>query len=50
MNLKYVCLDEIKLFIVVDLFLFIEMGVEECDKMVVFFEEYKFDRVVYLVV
>ena len=47
-NLKHARLDEIKLSNAAGLFSFIEMGVEERDKMVALFEEHKFDRVVHL--
>ena len=47
-NLKHARLDEIKSSTAADLFSFIEMGVEERDKMAVLFEEHKFDRVVHL--
>lgn len=47
-NLKHARLDEIKSSTAADLFSFIEMGVEERDKMVALFEEHKFDRVVHL--
>lgn len=47
-NLKHARLDEIKSSTAADLFSFIEMGVEERDKMAALFEEHKFDRVVHL--
>ena len=47
-NLKHARLDEIKLSNAAGLFSFIEMGVEERDKMAALFEEHKFDRVVHL--
>ncbi|MEC8965488.1 MAG: NAD-dependent epimerase [Pseudomonadota bacterium] len=47
-NLKHARLDEIKSSSAADLFSFIEMGVEERDKMAALFEEHKFDRVVHL--
>ncbi|WP_334021129.1 NAD-dependent epimerase [Alteromonas sp. S015] len=47
-NLKHARLDEIKSSSAADLFSFVEMGVEERDKMATLFEEHKFDRVVHL--
>ncbi|GFD74406.1 NAD-dependent epimerase [Tenacibaculum sp. KUL113] len=47
-NLKHARLDEIKSSTAADLFSFVEMGVEERDKMATLFEEHKFDRVVHL--
>lgn len=47
-NLKHARLNEIKSSTAADLFSFVEMGVEERDKMAVLFEEHKFDRVVHL--
>ncbi|HAA98541.1 NAD-dependent epimerase [Alteromonas macleodii] len=47
-NLKHARLDEIRSSTAADLFSFIEMGVEERDKMAALFEEHKFDRVVHL--
>ncbi|GFD77556.1 NAD-dependent epimerase [Tenacibaculum sp. KUL118] len=47
-NLKHARLDEIKSSTAADLFSFVEMGVEERDKMSALFEEHKFDRVVHL--
>ena len=47
-NLKHARLDEIKSSNAAGLFSFIEMGVEERDKMAALFEEHKFDRVVHL--
>ena len=47
-NLKHARLDEIKSSTAADLFSFVEMGVEERDKMAALFEEHKFDRVVHL--
>ena len=47
-NLKHARLNEIKSSTAADLFSFVEMGVEERDKMVALFEEHKFDRVVHL--
>jgi len=47
-NLKHARLDEVKSSTAADLFSFIEMGVEERDKMAALFEEHKFDRVVHL--
>ena len=47
-NLKHARLNEIKSSTAADLFSFVEMGVEERDKMATLFEEHKFDRVVHL--
>ena len=47
-NLKHARLDEIKSSSAANLFSFVEMGVEERDKMAMLFEEHKFDRVVHL--
>ena len=47
-NLKHARLNEIKSSTAADLFSFVEMGVEERDKMAALFEEHKFDRVVHL--
>ena len=47
-NLKHARLDEIRSSSAADLFSFVEMGVEERDKMAALFEEHKFDRVVHL--
>ena len=47
-NLKHARLDEIKSSTAADLFSFIEMGVEERDKIAALFEEHKFDTVVHL--
>ncbi len=47
-NLKLARLNEIKSSTAADLFSFVEMGVEERDKMAALFEEHKFDRVVHL--
>ncbi|QDG35606.1 NAD-dependent epimerase [Alteromonas mediterranea] len=47
-SLKHARLDEIKSSSAADLFSFVEMGVEERDKMAALFEEHKFDRVVHL--
>ncbi|WP_334049551.1 NAD-dependent epimerase [Alteromonas gracilis] len=47
-SLKYARLNEIKSSTAADLFSFVEMGVEERDKMAALFEEHKFDRVVHL--
>ncbi|MHC6646318.1 NAD-dependent epimerase [Alteromonas sp. HB246098] len=47
-NLKHARLDEIKSSSAAELFSFVEMGVEERDKMAALFEEHKFDRVVHL--
>ena len=47
-NLKHARLDEVKSSTAADLFSFIEMGVEDRDKMAALFEEHKFDRVVHL--
>ena len=47
-NLKHARLDEIKSSTAADLFSFVEMGVEERDKMSALFEAHKFDKVVHL--
>jgi UDP-glucuronate 4-epimerase len=47
-NLKHSRLDEIKSSSAANLFSFVEMGVEERNKMAALFEEHKFDRVVHL--
>jgi len=47
-NLKHARLNEIKSSTAANLFSFVEMGVEERDKMAALFEEHKFDRVVHL--
>lgn len=47
-NLKHARLNEIESSTAADLFSFVEMGVEERDKMAALFEEHKFDRVVHL--
>ncbi|CAB9494792.1 NAD-dependent epimerase [Alteromonas macleodii] len=47
-NLKHARLDEIKSSPAAELFSFVEIGVEERDKMATLFEEHKFDRVVHL--
>ena len=47
-NLKHARLDEIKSSPAAELFSFVEMGVEEREKMAALFEEHKFDRVVHL--
>ena len=47
-NLKHARLNEIKSSTAADLFSFVEMGVEDRDKMAALVEEHKFDRVVHL--
>ena len=47
-NLKHARLDALKASKAASLFSFVEMGVEERDKMAALFEEHKFDRVVHL--